>query len=52
MLQLKLTISRLLRNFEIIYPGPDFEPMFTSELVFHSKNGIHVILKEREIRKK
>lgn len=51
MLEVKSIVSKLLRNFHIGPPGADYEPIFTSELVFHSLNGMNVVLKERELCK-
>lgn len=46
MLQIKSTISKVLRHFEII-PEPDFEPILQPIVVLNSSNGIILRLKSR-----
>lgn len=46
MLELKTTLSVLLRNFEIL-PAANFEPVQIPELVIKSGNGIRIRLKKR-----
>lgn len=46
MLELKTTLSVLLRNFEIL-PVVDFEPLQIPELVIKSGNGIRIRLRKR-----
>lgn len=48
MLELKSTLAKLLREFEIC-PVENFEPILLAELVMKSGNGIKVSLKTRKI---
>lgn len=47
MLEMKATMSMLLRNFEIIPATPKHELDLTIEVVLMSKTGVHVALKAR-----
>lgn len=47
MLEMKATLSKLLRNFEIIPATPKHKPELDFETVLISKNGVHVALKSR-----
>lgn len=47
MLELKSTLSKVLRNFELYSAGEKFEPLLAAELILKSKNGIHIQLKKR-----
>ncbi|XP_031345431.1 cytochrome P450 4c3-like [Photinus pyralis] len=46
MLELKATISKILRNFEIL-PVPDHEPQLSIEAILRSYNGLPIVLKAR-----
>lgn len=47
MLEIKATISKLLRNYEI-QPVPGYKPDLFLDLIYKAKNGILVRLKKRE----
>lgn len=41
------TLSRILRNFEIVGGGPQNEPNFIARTVTNAKNGVHLKLNTR-----
>ncbi|XP_031342172.1 uncharacterized protein LOC116170124 [Photinus pyralis] len=45
-LEMKATISKILRNFEIL-PVPDHEPQLSIEAILKSYNGLPIVLKAR-----
>lgn len=47
MLEMKATVSKLLRNFEILPATPEHIVKPVSETVLKSTNGVRVCLKER-----
>lgn len=47
MLEMKSTISKVLRNFELL-AVPEHEPILASEAILKSANGLLIRLKERE----
>lgn len=46
MLEMKSTISKILRHFEVLPVGPDLIPLV--EIVLRSKDGVHVALSPRK----
>jgi cytochrome P450 family 4 len=46
MLEMKSTISKVLRNYEISTPK-DFEPIDILEIITKSKNGLQLLIKDR-----
>lgn len=46
MMELKIVLSMVLRNFEIL-PAVDFQPLQVPELVIKSSNGIRISLRKR-----
>lgn len=48
MLEMKSTISRVLRNFELSV-APDYEPILVFELILRSQNGVNLILNKRRV---
>lgn len=51
MLELKSTISKVLRNYELISAGENFELIMVNEVILKSKNGVNLILKDRVYEK-
>lgn len=47
MLELKSTISKVLRNYELISAGKKFDVILANEIILKSKNGVNLILKDR-----
>ncbi|GJQ86417.1 hypothetical protein Trydic_g10325 [Trypoxylus dichotomus] len=47
MLELKATISRVLRSFELLPPSPDHKVILTNGGVLKSANGVYIRLKSR-----
>ncbi|GJQ86414.1 hypothetical protein Trydic_g10323 [Trypoxylus dichotomus] len=47
MLEMKSTISHVLRNFDLLPPSPDHKIMLTSAAVLKSANGVYIRLKPR-----
>ncbi|XP_077295341.1 cytochrome P450 4C1-like [Arctopsyche grandis] len=50
-LEMKSTLSRVLRNFELSSAGPDFKPQLAAELILKSKNGLKMRLNDRKYPK-
>lgn len=48
MLEMKSTVSKILRNFKLFPAGHDFEPVIAAEVVLKSINGINIKLKKRK----
>lgn len=46
MLELKATISKILRTFKLV-PVPGFEPILVAETILKSANGIRIGVQER-----
>lgn len=46
MLEMKSTVSKVLRHFELLPLGPDVRPMIN--LILRSVNGVHLGLKPRK----
>ena len=51
MLELKSTISKVLRNYELFSAGEKFELILVNEVILKSKNGVNLILKDRVYEK-
>jgi hypothetical protein len=47
MLEMKSTVSKILRNFEL-KPSPGFEPILVADLILRPENGIEIIMNERK----
>jgi hypothetical protein len=47
MLEMKSTISKILRNFEL-KPSPGFEPILVADIILRPENGIKIMLNERK----
>jgi cytochrome P450 family 4 len=47
MLEMKSTISKTLRNFELTL-APGYEPILVAELILRPENGIQLVLKHRK----
>ncbi|CAG9824977.1 unnamed protein product [Phaedon cochleariae] len=48
MLEMKCTLSKILRNFEILRPVPEHTPILVSEAVLKSGNGIRIRVAKRK----
>lgn len=48
MLEMKSTISKVLRNFELAV-APGYEPILISELILRPENGVVLIMKDRKL---
>lgn len=48
MLELKLTVAKVLRNFELLPAVPEHKPILLAQAILTSANGVCIQLKERK----
>lgn len=48
MLELKVTVAKVLRHFELLPAVPEHKPILLAQAILNSANGVCIQLKERK----